>query len=56
MKQKICAAVAMASFIFILGTAGALDCDSITFNQAAIRTVSAIMIFTGSVYIGGFTK
>lgn len=56
MRKKICAVIAILSFLRLLGIAGSSDLGMIDLSQILSQTTLAVILFAGSIYVGGFTK
>ena len=51
MKEKVCVIVSILAVIFILGTVGALSCDTISCTQAAIQIIAGALVLAGHRYV-----
>ena len=55
-KKRILGTVCVLGLVLMLGTAGASDCDSITFGRIIIQSVIGLTMFAGAGYWGGFMQ
>lgn len=60
MKKKtftnICGIVSFLGFMFMYGTVGAMDQDTISLTQGIIQSAIGLTLFGGAAYIGGFMR
>lgn len=53
-KNTIYGILCILGFIFLIGTAGALEHDAISFRQAIFQSGVGLAVFAGAGWLGGF--
>ena len=57
MKRKryetICGIISFMGFMFVLGTVGGMEHETITLGQGMLQSIIGIAVFAGAEYIGG---
>lgn len=54
MIQNVCGILSFLGFMFMLGTVGAMEHDTIALGQGAIQSIIGLAVFAGAAYKGGF--
>ncbi|MEN6487849.1 MAG: hypothetical protein ABFD66_03040 [Smithella sp.] len=54
--KKICGITCFLGFMFVFGTVGALENDTITLGQGILQACIGLAVFAGAGYLGGFIE
>ncbi len=54
--KNICSFISFLGFMFLIGTVGGMEHDTITLGQGILQSIIGLVVFAGAAYIGGFMK
>lgn len=54
--ENVCGVICFLGFMFLVGTVGAMENDTITFGKGILQSIISLAVFAGAAYIGGFMK
>ena len=55
-KERIFGTVCALGFLFLLGSAGSLENDTISLEQGTLQMIIGLAVFAGGGYLGGFMQ
>lgn len=54
--ENVCNFISFLGFMFLIGTVGGMEHDTITLGQGILQSIISLVVFAGAAYIGGFMK
>lgn len=52
--ETICGIVCFTGFVYLIGTVGAMEHDTITLGRGILQSITGLVVFAGAAFIGGF--
>lgn len=54
--KNVCGVLCFLSFMFLIGSVGAVEHNNITLGQGLLQSVISLTVFAAAAYTGGFMK